>query len=45
MATRKTDPVGAKSRETIEIAYVKLAGSDATLQEASRPSSAHRTFE
>jgi hypothetical protein len=35
MGTRKTDPVGGGEKHgTIEIAYVKLAGNDATLQEA-----------
>jgi hypothetical protein len=32
MATRKSDPVGGDKQGTIEIAYVKLAGNDATLQ-------------
>src|SRR6266545_4684754 len=35
MATRKNDPVGGGEKQgTIEIAYVKLAGNDATLQAA-----------
>lgn len=35
MSTRKSDPgVGGEKQGTIEIAYVKLAGNDATLQEA-----------
>jgi hypothetical protein len=41
MATRKTDPVGGGEKQgKIEIAYVKLEGNDATLQEAVKAFSA-----